>query len=55
MEAEEDDTLEADGEDEVDPDEAEFRRGPPLLLSRVDFLAPWYATPFRLIISLLLD
>ncbi len=31
------------------------RRGPPLLLSRVGFLAPWYATPFRLIISLLLD
>jgi hypothetical protein len=32
-----------------------LRRGPPLLLSLDDYLAPWYATPFRLNILLLLD
>ena len=31
------------------------RRGPPLLQSLDDCLVPWYATPFRLNIPLLLD
>ncbi len=58
-EEEEDDTLEADGEEEVDPDEAEFKEraaSTPKSLQSLDAsLVPWYATPFRLNIPLLLD
>ncbi len=55
-EEEEDDTLEADGEEEVDPDEAEFEeRAASTPKSGRLSLVPWYATPFRLNIPLLLD
>ena len=53
-EEEEDDTLEADA-DEVDPDEAEFEERSASTPSLDASLVPWYATPFRLKIPLLLD